>query len=247
MICLNNPKCDGSAFTVERAAFVPHSAVYEDNSSHQGWILRRLSCLQPRPRLPSVTLQSRFSARVLTWKLQLSLLVFAAFLTFLFRVFLDLQKHLSRISGFYPRKQKTGTTEATKQHPTLDREGSKYSFRQHVAVKVLFFCFYRSINDFKYFQQLTQGSSALHVSVSLGVYLFLNVQMSQIQFNINNLHEWNLDWNKNTFMYIWTFWFHPSESKKTFYSHNSRLWPLNWNKWCFFHLQLHLRWNYIIT
>lgn len=26
--------------------------------------------------------------------------------------------------------------------------------------------------------------------------------MSQIQFNINNLHEWNLDWNKNTFMYI---------------------------------------------
>lgn len=172
---------------------------------------------------------------------------FAAFLTFLFRVFLDLQKHLSRISGFYPRKQKTGTTEATKQHRTLDREGSKYSFRQHVAVKVLFFCFYRSINDFKYFQQLTQGSSALHVSVSLGVYLFLNVQMSQIQFNINNLHEWNLDWNKNTFMYIWTFWFHPSESKKTFYSHNSRLWPLNWNKWCFFHLQLHLRWNYIIT
>lgn len=100
------------------------------------------------------------------------------------------------------QKAKTGTTEATKQHRTLDREGSKYSFRQHVAVKVLFFCFYCSINDFKYFQQLTQGSSALHVSVSLSVYLFLNVQMSQIQFNINNLHEWNLDWNKNTFMYI---------------------------------------------
>ena len=41
--------------------------------------------------------------------------------------------------------------------------------------------------------KLTQGNTALHVSVSLGVYLFLNVQMSQIQLNISNLHKWNLD------------------------------------------------------
>lgn len=39
------------------------------------------------------------------------------------------------------QKAKTGTTEATKQHRTFDKAGSKYSFRRHVAVKGLFSVF----------------------------------------------------------------------------------------------------------
>ena len=48
--------------------------------------------------------------------------------------FWDLQKHLSRISGFYPRKQRP-TLRRRRQHRTDDKSGSKYSFRRHVPVK----------------------------------------------------------------------------------------------------------------